>query len=225
MTPQEKIKAAFALLKKVFEDAGKEVKKFLDVTTSDNKTLTINDPDGDGVPAVGDTVMEGATPAADGDYQLTDGTIITIVGGAITSVAGDDTMPDMSKMAATVKEALAKIVTDATEKFNAFKKETNDSIEKFTKELKEAKEANATIIEAHNATNKELKEAKTELAAQKLLIEETFKVVELLSEMPEEKGNPDESVRAKMAKERKTIKDNALTNLLKLRNEKFKTTK
>lgn len=56
----------------------------LDLTTADGTTLTIETA-GDTI-AVGDTVSVGGSPAADGDYTLTDGRTITVTGGVITAI-------------------------------------------------------------------------------------------------------------------------------------------
>lgn len=200
-TTVEKFKASFKALKDAFDAIKTEgpEQKFFNVQTSDGKTLNVNDEDGNGVPSIGDTVTEGDKPAPDGEYQITDGSTFTVVSGAITAVS----QPEPIDMAAK----MAEVITMATKTFDAFKKETNDRIEKFEASVK-------TVTEAHEATNAELKLAKETIEAQKKLIDNTFEVVKLLSELPAEVENPDPTQKQKMANEIKSKKKAAFERLV-----------
>lgn len=203
-TTVENLKSAFAGLKKIFDEVTKpeNTQKFFSVQTSDDKTLEVNDPDGDGIPVIGDTVKDGDKPAADGEYQLKDGSAFTIVGGAITAVSQPAPL-DMSA-------ELAKVIEMATQTFTAFKKETEDKIEKFAGELKTASEKNAEL-------SKTIEANKTEMESQRKLIDETFKVVEILASAPADTDNPDESQKTKLAKENTRLKNDAIDRISKFR--------
>lgn len=195
MTPIEKIKASIDSLKKTFEDATKktEMEKFFEVKTSDDKIITVDDVDGDGVPTSGDACTMDGAPVADGDYQIMDGTIITVVGGVITNVTTAEIPTEEDKIEEVINSAIAKAVTELKADFEA--------------KLKDSTDANALLAETLEAN-------KIELANQRKLIESTFEVVQLLSDLPTTTASPDPTEKEKMASQIKLKKQTALEKLI-----------
>lgn len=112
-----------------------ETKAEFKVTTNDGVELTVSDNDGDGVAAVGDTVMVGDANASEGTYTLNDGSSIVVdAAGVITEIvaatASDDEPNDLQKEndalkaeIETLKSSLAAKDTEFNEKMNNFASE------------------------------------------------------------------------------------------------------
>ena len=125
-----------------------------DYTTKDGKTLNIDNL------AAGGVVLIAGAPAPDGDYELADGTKLSVAGGAITAV-----MPAMS-------------ATDPAAQMEAMRKD----VERLSGILK--------TIESYKIDQykTQLEAANTKIAKQEETIKGMFEIVEKLASAPA--GNP-----------------------------------
>ena len=141
---------------------------FADVTLADG---TIISYEGD-MPVVGASVMftdmagvQGVAP--DGEYQLPDGTVITVAGGLIAELGTWVVEPGTEGMAAAAADAELKALLDKL--FGEMSKQIAPLTEKIT------------ALEAQNA---ELKSAIAAFDSTKKLAEDTFNIVEKLAAEP-----------------------------------------
>lgn len=163
-----------AILKNLFS---KVTEKFADVKLKDGSVIVV---EGD-APAVGAAVQVvsdgGNIPAPDGEYELEDGVILVIASGKITEI----------------KPIEPKEEPMASDDFGVQIKALSDRVTALEEALKTS---DAKIVEA----SKVIEAQKTELKKQFEIQSETFKLVEILANLPATKGVEERS-KIEMAKE------------------------
>lgn len=98
------------------EPAVEPVKMATDYKTKDGVVLSISNL------AVGGTVLIGTDPAADGEYQLEDGTVLQTLGGAIVELSSpkEDMLPEEMKV---LPQQMAAIKADGEAQFKSISNE------------------------------------------------------------------------------------------------------
>ena len=164
--------------------------KFADVTLADGTIISF---EGD-MPMVGASVMftdmagvQGVAP--DGEYQLPDGTVITVAGGLITELGTWVVEPGTEGMAAAAADAELKALLDKL--FGEMEK-----IAPLTEKI--------TALEAQNV---ELKSAIAAFDSTKKLAEDTFNIVEKLAAEPSVEPTKTATSGASSFSSMKTMKD------------------
>lgn len=171
MTPKE----ALDKIKMLFDNAP-AVPQMTDYKTQDGKTISCEGELKQGSKCAMKAADGSASQLPDGDYSLEDGTVITVVSGAITNVVPPaapememaDAEPETEKRIAALETALKDIQSKMTSAgMSAEEKTAFDSLKAENETLKSSLEAVKNQLSTFSAT-----------------VKEGFKLVEAIAETP-----------------------------------------
>lgn len=128
-----------SVLDKMKELLGMTVKKSYDAKTSDGRTISISDENGDGMPSAGDTVTENGQPVASATIEMEDGSKITTDANGIVSGVEE-------KQADQVVDPAVKSLQDELTKSKEEVEATKLLLEEAKKQLEETTKELPTVL-------------------------------------------------------------------------------
>lgn len=164
------IEKSLNTLTSLFKNFGKKTKDettttedaVLEITLDDDSIMVVDDPDGDGVPMVGDSVTIDGSAPDDGDYTDVDGTVYTVTSGMIESIVTASAEDDTEPAAEEKKKPAAKKPAVPVAKKDPVKPAADPEMAKLVARVASLEKSLVTAMTAKKKADAEALAAKTE---------------------------------------------------------------